>query len=165
MRPNSAKMGLQSVPIAAQTGHGSPTCCSKCSRKRIRLPLGASRIDFGGPGAPIWKDLASILSKRFHSSTSVQSISFYSIPLSFFNVFSRKNKRLFSTSIFSRFGLKLGGHGFQRHRLHQASDWPATGFKSAEAGIAKRKKFSSSTSSNSCSASSSSGECGCTSGD
>ena len=31
LRAKSAKMGPQSVPMAAQMGHGSPTCCSECS--------------------------------------------------------------------------------------------------------------------------------------
>ena len=35
MRPKSAKMGSQSTPMAAQRGHGSPTCCYKCSQKQI----------------------------------------------------------------------------------------------------------------------------------
>ena len=45
--------------------------------------LGASGTDFGGPGAPIWEDLASILSKRFHVILfhTHDSIPFHAIPL------------------------------------------------------------------------------------
>ena len=52
------------------------------------MSLGTSGTDLGGPGTPIWDDLASILSKRFrsnpfhaHDSIPFRSIPFHSIQL------------------------------------------------------------------------------------
>ena len=91
LRAKSAKMGPQSVPMAAQMGNGSPTCSSKCSQERIWVPMGASGTDFGGLRAPILEDLASILSKRFYpfnciSCTPFQSIPFHFIPFPFHTI-------------------------------------------------------------------------------
>ena len=67
MKLKSGRMGPEIVPMPAKIGHGNPTCCSKCSRTRILVSLGASGIDFGGPRNPIWEDPASVLNQKFHS--------------------------------------------------------------------------------------------------
>ena len=67
MKPKSAKMDPSSVPMAAQMGHGSPTCCSKCSLNRIFLSLGTSGTGFGSSLVPIGNEPIAILSKRLHS--------------------------------------------------------------------------------------------------
>ena len=130
------------------------------------MPLGASGTDFGGPGAPIWEDLASILSKRFHSipfhahhATAFHSMSFHSIPshpipfhyipCPFHSISVPLRAVPFYSIRFHSVGISLHAipefpaSEFQSRMLprYRRAGFPTSSLQSASAGCAKRKQF------------------------